>query len=152
MEALRVAAYKSFDDRRSYEWKLSLAIWTPLAVLVAGLVQPGHDGIFPFHGTRYGIAATGVGVVIVLLHIFFNNGMARANAIDKDVSVFYAKKMRTVIGLRFDSKLDQQLDALPARPKHPQMQWLQWGHLTQIGFTFLLTLLAVVIVWLRVTA
>ena len=150
MEALRVAAYQSFNDRRSYEWKLSLAIWTPIAVLVAGLVQPGHEGTFPFKGIKYGFAATGVGLAIVLLHIYFNNGMARANAIDKDVSLFYAKRMRTVIGLHFDSKLDQKIDALPGRPKHPLTQWTQWGHLTQIGITLLLTLLAVVIVWVRV--
>lgn len=55
LEALRFAAYQSFNDRRSYEWKLSLAIWTAIAVLVAGLVptrSKGHSVSISRHTLR----------------------------------------------------------------------------------------------------
>lgn len=52
LEALRRGAYDSFNDRRSYEWKFALAIWTALAVIIAGLLQPIRDGErFPLNGT-----------------------------------------------------------------------------------------------------
>ena len=67
MDSLRQAAYDSFNDRRSYEWKFSLSIWTALAVLLAGLVQPAKDGAsFPLEGAAVWLVAAIVGVLIVL--------------------------------------------------------------------------------------
>ena len=151
MESLRLAAYNSFNDRRSYEWKLSLAIWTALAVLVAGLVQIDKAGGFPLHGKRYGWIATVLGICLVALHVYFNNCIARANAIDKDMALFYSKQMRAALGLSFPPKLDEMINALPKRPKHPHLNFGQWGHLAQITITFLLTIAAVALVWVRTT-
>ena len=59
LESLRLAAYSSFNDRRVYEWKLNLAIWTALAVLLAGLVQPSRDGaVFPLRGAAVLVSRT----------------------------------------------------------------------------------------------
>ncbi len=100
VEALRLAAYQSFNDRRSYEWKLSLAIWTALAVLVAGLVQPSQSGeVFPFHGIRYGVGATIIGVTIVELHVYFSNCLARANTIDRKKVLNYANQIESALQL-----------------------------------------------------
>lgn len=153
MEVLRSAAYDSFNDRRSYEWKLSLAIWTALAVLVAGLVQPL---VFPLQGHRYGIVASIVGFLIVLLHIFFNNGMARANAIDKIKGRIYENQIESALKLEDTEtyltekgELERVKQLRPSAPKYRWTQWWQWGHLAQIGITALLAATAVAILWVR---
>jgi hypothetical protein len=152
LEALRQAAYQSFNDRRSYEWKLSLAIWTALAIVVVGLVRLQTGEVFPLHGPLYGIVATVVGILIVVLHIYFNNGMARANAIDKTRFQHCASEMESILDLKTDPKVQALIDQLPAPPKGKWMRWWQWGHLAQIGITILLTIVAVGFVWLRVIA
>lgn len=152
MESLRLAAYNSFNDRRSYEWKLSLAIWTALAVLVVGLVQPVETGkIFPLHGKDYGVVATILGLCLIVVHAYFHNRIARSNAIDKDMALFYSKRMRAAIGLEFPQELTNRIKTLPKRPKNEKLQWLRWGHLIQIVITIFLTALAVALVWLRAT-
>jgi len=153
MESLRLAAYSSFNDRRSYEWKLSLAIWTALAVLIVGLAQPSEVGkVFPLHGRRYGLVASILGICLIAVHIYFNNRMAWANAIDKDISLFYSKRMRAAIGLDFPQEIVNKIKKLPKRSENAKLQWLQWGHLSQIVITVFLTILAVALVWLRATA
>lgn len=152
MEWLRSAGYNSFNDRRSYEWKFSLAIWTALAVMTIGLMRPVEAGtVFPFHGKRYGIIATILGIGLNLVHTYFHNRMARANAIDKDIALFYSKQMRAAIGLSFPQALTDRIKALPKHPEHSKLQWLQWGHITQSVITIFLTALVVALVWVRVT-
>ncbi len=139
MEALRLASYTSFNDRRSYEWKLSLAIWTAAAVLVAGLVQPAKSGeVFPFHGESYGLAATIVGALIVVMHICFNVGIARANSIDRLKERIFSDLIKSELALEKDLKehpektrLHKLIIELPKPPESGRMQWWQWGHLAQ---------------------
>ena len=84
LEKLRAASYRSFNDRRSHEWKLSFSLWTAEAILVGAMLQPVQaNAKFPFHGIRYGIAATIAGLVVILLHGYFSNGIGRASTIDK---------------------------------------------------------------------
>lgn len=154
LEALRKAAYESFNDRRAYEWKLSLAVWTAVAVLIVGLIQPLKEGsAFPFRGHRYAIAAGLVGLIVVLLHIYFSNCLARANAIDRKKVRNYHNQIESQLDLE-DSDLKKEIDAhilqLPKAPTHRLLQWWQWGHLVQIAMTTLLVALAVAIVWVRV--
>ena len=156
LEKLRLSAYTSFNDRRSYEWKLALAIWTALAVLLAGLVQPTEaTKIFPFHGHKYGVIALTLGVAILLVQIYFNNGMARANGIDKAKALLYEKQIESMLDLKVDPALADDLKrrilSLPAQPHHRLGQWRQWGHLAQITISAILTFAAVALVWVRAT-
>ncbi|SRR6266404_451807 len=151
IEALRLAAYNSFNDRRSYEWKLSLAIWTAIAVLVAGLVQPGQVA-FPFHGIRYGVGATIVGMAIVALHVYFSNCLARANTIDRKKVLNYANQIESALQLP-DTDLANEIKNLIVKLPKPfesrWMLWWQWGHISQITMTILLIAVAVAFVWVR---
>jgi hypothetical protein len=170
LEALRLAAYTSFNDRRNYEWKLSLAIWTALAVLLAGLVQPGEPGeLFPFRGHRYGVAAFGAGFLIVLMHVYFNKGMAHANSIDRLKERIFSDLIKSNAGLealidahsrqqkerkpeeeRSDpEKLTALIKELPKPPEPGRSQWRGWGHLAQIRITILLTIAVVVLFWVK---
>src|SRR5258708_18251334 len=129
MEALRLASYTSFNDRRSYEWKLSLAIWTAAAVLVAGLVQRANPGeVFPFHGETYGIVATIVGALIVLMHMCFNVGIARANSIDRLKERILSDLIKSELALERDlenhpenTRLHKLIIELPKPPESGRM-------------------------------
>lgn len=141
LEALRKASYESFNDRRGYEWKLSLAIWTAVAVIIVGLIQPLKEGnAFPFHGQRYAIATGVVGLIIVLLHIYFSNCLARANAIDRKKARNYNNQIESKLDLEdtaLKKEIDTHISRLPPAPRHPLLQWWQWGHLVQIAMTTL---------------
>ena len=157
---LRLAAYQSFNDRRGYEWKLSFGIWTALAVLIVGLVQPSQPAaVFPFHGQWYGPGATLVGLGVVLLHIYFNNALAQANAIDRAKQRMYEDQIRSLLTftetetyLREQAYLESLLRKKQAPPKSQFMQWTYWGHRAQVGVTVLLAAVAVCLVWLRASA
>jgi len=159
LDVLRLAAYQSFNDRRGYEWKLSLAIWTPLAVLVAGLVQPGKEGnVFPIHGQWYGVLACMAGIAIVGLHIYFNNGVAKANNIDRTKVRMYEDQIHSSLTFNKTDKYREEKDTLARQikmrskpPDSPSWQWWQWGHRAQVGITLLLTIAVVAIFWVRVT-
>lgn len=144
-ETLRQAAYCSFNDRRVYEWKLNLAIWTFLAVLLAGLVQPSKDGeLFPLKGTGAWLSAAILGGLVILVHAYWSDGAARANAIDKAIARHYARIMHEVVAPPFDQELTDRIAALPK-----QVGWRQWTHLAQIAITTILVVAAVVIVYFR---
>lgn len=166
LEALRLAAYNSFNDRRGYEWKLSLAIWSALAVVLAGLVQAKE--VFPFRGPLYGHAGLGLGLLIVLLHIYFNKGMAHANAIDRLKERMFSELIKSTAGLEelleeqkknqerkkpevaSDlERLEKLVDELRKPPEHGRSQWRQWGHWVQILITALLASADVALFWIR---
>lgn len=145
MDSLRQAAYDSFNDRRSYEWKFSLSIWTALAVLLAGIVQPAKDGAsFPLKGAAVWLVAAIVGVLLVLLHAYWNNGASRANSVDKGVALYFARAMQAMLSLPFDGDLEKKIEALPKTEG-----WTQWSHLAQVAITALLALAVVSIIYVR---
>ena len=148
LEELRKAAYLSFNDRRSYEWKLSLAIWTALAIVIVGLAQQKlQDLTIP--GTYFKVVAVVIGLLIIVVHVYFNNGMARANAIDKTRFQDYSRQIESMLEITRDPKLQKMIGELPSTPNHRWLQWWQWGHLAQIAITLLLTAVTVSLVWLR---
>ena len=62
---LKGSAFNAFESRRSYEWKVNLAIWTALAVL-AGFALRGQVTRTP----RAGLIIAGL-LGVVVLHAFF---------------------------------------------------------------------------------
>lgn len=147
INALRQASYASFNDRRGYEWKLALAIWSALAILLARLVQPTKDGTtFPLNGDSVWIAASIVGVLLIVLHAYWSNGAARANRADRTIEHHYMKAMQSVLALPFDKDVQAVIDALPRSPKGG---WRHWSHLAQVGITALLVLVSIVVLHAR---
>jgi hypothetical protein len=105
-----LAAYQSFNDRRNYEWKFSLAIWTALAVMIAGLTQLVQTGeTFVLHGRYHEIGSIVFGALLLLLHIYFNNCLARANAIDRKKMQNYANHIESVLKLNMETDLAKEI-------------------------------------------
>ena len=147
IESLRQAAYNSFNDRRVYEWKLNISIWTSLAIVIAGLLQGVEVGKkFPLGSTAW-MYALGIGVVLVFLHAYWSHGAARANSIDKGVALIYARTMHERLSLKpFGVDVQSQIDALPKRTG-----WLQWSHLAQVSITAALAMGVVSLIFARGT-
>jgi hypothetical protein len=142
--SLMQAAYSSFNDRRVYEWKLNLAIWAALSVVIAGLTQPVKTGEqFPL-GSEAWVVSVILGFVVVIVHGYWSEGAARANAIDKGVALHYAKAMQGMLNLPFEKELLERITSLP---KH--VGWRQWSHLAQLAITAALVIATVVLMYVR---
>lgn len=151
LEALRAAAYASFNDRRSYEWKLSLSIWTALAILLAGLLQPLKSGEeFPLRGSCVWIVFALAGALLVVLHALWSDWASRANSIDNRIQFhFRDEMMNNIVKLPFSTDLARSIEKhLQSRPA---FGWTQRSHLVQVCITLLLATGAVVIVYVRST-
>ena len=145
IETLRRASYDSFNDRRSYEWKLSLSIWTALALLIAGLVQPAKpDEVFPLSAPWSWVGGLVAAMLLLFFHGYWSNGAARVNSIDRDAFLHFYQAMQTLLKLPFDATLQNAIKALPRK-----QGWKQWSHVVQLLITALLAATAVVIVYVR---
>jgi len=146
LEALRAAAYASFNDRRATEWKLSLSIWTALAILLAGLVQPVKLGeIFPLKGTLIWLVFAFGGLVLVLLHFLWSDWESRANSLDKDVLLHFRNEMvNKTLNLPFSEDLERKI-----KEHSNAVGWRKTSHLVQVLITALLALAVVLILCVR---
>lgn len=145
LESLRRAAYESFDSRRSYEWKLSLAIWTAEAIALVALLQPTKAGeVFPLNRPWGWAGALAVAVVLVILHCYLSDGLAKSNANDKAEARHFRDEMEKMVNL-------EQVVKTPfeRRDDEGTRGWRQWSHLGQIGITALLAAAAALIIVLR---
>jgi hypothetical protein len=83
-------AYTSWNDRRQYEWKLSIALWTVLAVSV---------GFF----TEKGIVVTtlpylGFATCVFAVYLLWLRGIWRANEFDRRMQFHYDDQARKLLG------------------------------------------------------
>jgi uncharacterized membrane protein len=149
LESLRRAAYESFDSRRSYEWKLSLGIWTAEALALVALLQPTNRGEdFPLK-SHWALGGAGLVVlVLVFLHAYLSDGFAKANGCDKAEVRRFKKEMET-IALQVAKKRD---DEGACGDDEGARGWKQWSHLGQIGITALLACTGVLVIVLRSVA
>jgi hypothetical protein len=68
LKAIRESAYQRWDKRRSYEWQLSISIWTAVAAF-SGIVISKD---FVIENVRLvALVVGGVGICIVALHTYY---------------------------------------------------------------------------------
>jgi len=145
LESLRKAAYVSYNDRRSYEWKLALSIWSSIGLVIVGLVQPIENGkVFPLGGTVAWIVALALGVVLIAVHIMFSIVIAKANSIDRAVSVTYMERMREFVNVHFNSTLTNEINEYSSNNV-----WWKKSHVAQIIITTILVVAVVFIIFHR---
>ncbi|MFH1893814.1 MAG: hypothetical protein ABIK83_14170 [Candidatus Zixiibacteriota bacterium] len=146
LSSLMDAAYRSFNDRRTHEWKFSLAIWSTLSLLIIGLLQPIDKGkVFPLSGPWPCIVALFTGLFIVFLHGFWNNWASKANRLDNDIRFYYREiMMRECLNIEFEDEILAKIESYPKRHG-----WSQPSHLVQIFITSVLSTAAVLILVYR---
>ena len=139
-------AWRSFDANRSYEWKMSLALWTALAAFGALLLR--HDVGVPLPtGIIKGLATAVIIVIPVLYWMSWTVGGWSLNYFDVENAYKDWNKIRTLIG---EPKWDP-----PLRGRAPKnrifydilLVWTNWARVFQMLVTFLLSFVAVIAVW-----
>lgn len=135
-------SYANFDKRRTYEWKLSLAIWTALAVCIALALKGQARAFAP------GLVV--VGSFAILLQLFFIGRVKLANDVDKRRAELYEQEINRLTGIDFqDASWDGKTRVRTAIAKvdgtatglHGLYHWFPngtWAIVMHVGFTFLL--------------
>jgi hypothetical protein len=134
------AAWRQFDRRRAYEWKIAFALWTALGVLA---------GFFWKDNPQIGLLPT-VGIVAVLLLIAYmywfkwSIGLWLANRYNQDEANHYWARADG------DSRYEDPFRRSDRRPDpEARRSWKQtwetgrcvyrsWSHGSQIGITLIL--------------
>ena len=113
LESLRLAAYTSFNDRRMYEWKISISIWSACSILIVGLIQPIEDAkIFPIPAIYINIIAPLLGIAIVIIHYLWSNWIFSANDIDKSMNDYFRDEMMfNPLNMQYSSEIYDKINS-----------------------------------------
>lgn len=143
MESLRAAAYKSFTDRREYEWKFCIALWSALAFVDTALVF-GRNGLqtdIPNQTALFwGTAITAV--IVIGAHAWWTKGLARASRIDAKKGDEVTDKMCDLLGFQWSD----DLKCLFREVARTRGSIFHWAHVVELVITGLLAVIAVVAV------
>lgn len=131
--------YMNFDRRRSYEWKLSLALWTALAAFTALTLR----GEIRIEIATWPIV---VGIVIVALHCYFLVMVLKANNLDKEKSWYYEKALNVLMHTDWETLPDDCSGRLNCEIKrfndHNVFRFSgYWACIVEVGITVVLLLL-----------
>ena len=141
--------YMNFDRRRSYEWKLSLALWTALAAFTA-LTLKGEIGIeITSWAIAVGIGAAGI--AIVALQLYFLLMILKANSLDKEKSWYYEKALNVLMHTDWETLTDEHSKNLQLKIEKFKSCKVRlsgyWSCLVQIGITVVLLLSALCVLY-----
>jgi hypothetical protein len=134
-------SWQQFNERRSYEFKVSLTFWTALAAAVAGSL---HLSILPaIPGGRFTLLL--IAISSLSLHGIWCFGIGRAQRAERKIALFYERKLQNLIKAEFDTELNDFLSRL-----RTTMGLLKnWTYIFQLGVTALLAAALVVTNWNR---
>jgi hypothetical protein len=134
LKAIRESAFARWDKRRSYEWQLSISIWTALAAL-SGLAL---NKDFPVEPTvKVVIIACGISVLIVACHGYYLWKMFDHTIADAAIQRYAEQQMYE---LAFGEPMPERDPKLPEYKLYPVMS--KYG-IIQIVITLLLAFGAV---------
>lgn len=119
LEKLRDASWKSFDRRRELEWKISLVVWTSLAV-VTGAIWSNKTSAFPSSAWIY---CTAVGVLVITIHWFWLAGVVRGHNADRRVMIHFRNEMMSLLKTTFPEDLDSELTTIRGTWTHNGRNW-----------------------------
>ncbi len=133
---LAASEFWSHDTRRQYEWKVNLALWPALA-LYSGFMLKGEVAL--------PVGSVGKWVVYGLLTAIFGVyvwpwswGVQRRNKENIHWEMYYLGLADDQLGVAPKEGSD-----LKPRKWEDRPFWKSWSHMSQIFFTFLLTVIAI---------
>ena len=125
-----------FDARRSYEWKVNLALWPALAVVVAAIAVGKCDQVLNRLTLLSGL---GVLICIFLVYTFvWTRGLSARNAEDRRKAWAFSHEAER---LAWPADSDSELPAGPGKESQGGFDWSQWS---QVAITLLFILLIVI--------
>jgi hypothetical protein len=136
---LRLAdvSWRAFDRRSSYEWKVSLALWSSLG-LFAGAMLGGGVRVPLSHCARVGVTLGGV--ILWIAFVFtWTPQLYRRNQRDKVIA--------DLIYFRVEDELG--ISGTQRRLATNETHWFNWSHGFQILVTTLLMSLAIFSIYVK---
>ena len=137
LKVLRDMAWASFIERREFEWRVALGLWTALAAFTS--LTLGKD--VQFHGNAPLICAVVVAIFLVSLHVFFVAGIIKGNKVDRALAHHYLEEMRPATGSVLPPSLQERVSA-----HQKQVGFRSYAHIFQLGVTVVLATTAVLAV------
>ena len=136
---LYALSWQQFNTRRTYEWQVTISIWTALALAIAGV-----SNIREIPKILGGIwTLLSFGIMIVFLQVWWCRGIANGNKIDRLIAFHYEAILQNISNSEFSVDLKNKL-----KPSHSTFgKIFHWNYMLQIGVSALLIALLIVIVW-----
>jgi uncharacterized membrane protein len=141
LETLRKAAWESIANRRQFEWRLCIAFWTLLLVIVAafGTGQvPTFDHSHRCAAVTFHVIAAIVVLALGIVHTIWLFGLKSAYRLDKLEESDFREVMRRIAEYTERPKLTE------LREEAIKSGWKQV--FVQTAMTWILVLLAVIII------
>ena len=121
-------AWRQFNLRRDYEFKVTLSLWTALALAVAGVARASKPLTIPM------LAMVAICVTLFSLHTLWCWGIGQAQNGERRITVGYERTLQELSQTCFDEITKKQLASLRNR-----MGLLRnWTYVFQLGVTALL--------------
>lgn len=131
-------AWKQFNERRTYEFKISLTFWAALAAAIAGSLRLQN-----LPGSRFTLIM--VSLFAFALHWVWCRGIGEAQRAERKMAFFYERKLQEIADVEFDKDLRKFLDSL----KETMGLLKNWTYRFQLGVTAFLGIALVVANWDR---
>lgn len=133
--------WSQFNERRSYEVKITLTFWTALAACIAGSLQLSSVPEIP--GGKWILLVLAFGAV--WLHKIWCKGIGRAQRAERLIAFFWEKEIQKLLKRPFDQTTQIFLDSLK-----PSMGLLRnWTYKLQLSVTAFLAVTLVLTNWSR---
>ena len=137
LSVLWKGGWDNFNQRRNYEWKFCLSVWTAFAIFISSIVS----GKLVLKSIWILLGILIVGGTITVLHIKYIAGIQRGNRLDREVASYYGELMKDMLNIKFPQELVNRLNDVKS----------EWGSLTnyspltQILITTLLYFVSILI-------
>jgi len=131
-------AWSQFNERRSYEFKISLSFWAALTAAIAGSLRLEN-----LPGSRFTLIL--LSIFSFVLHWIWCRGIGEAQRAERKIAFFYERKLQALAGAEFDEDLRRLLDSL----KETMGLLKNWTYRFQLGVTAFLGFALVIANWSR---
>jgi len=121
-------AWNQFNERRRYEWKGSMAVWTFYAAYMTAILS----GKFPTLGQQWPVLVSVLLAILAILHFRWLHGIASRNQIDQKIALSYEPAMKDMVGVTFDDALTKMIKDAQG---HLGDMLGHWSHSSQLGIT-----------------
>ena len=100
--------WQSISERRSYEWRVTLTVWTAFAgfivvVLTEKLTAPKCVVC---------LGASLIGLAICILHVLYLKGLGERHDVDRQTAIHYEKILRELSQSSFDNDFERRLEEM----------------------------------------
>jgi hypothetical protein len=131
-------SWQQFNVRRTYEWKISISLWTALGLAIVGVVNA--ESIPEISGGMYILFS--ILLFVIMLQLIFIKGIARNHGYDRKIALHYQKFLHEISQTKFEEPLERVLE----KGRRNWGVFLNWSSILQIGVTIVLSILFLVII------